>query len=254
MTHARDHPTDGRTHCSTAELMREVFTESACLTGMPRDAAPLARSDWGKTTSFFNFVCVRGRRASWRDAARELEAIKQHRRSLPPEADGCDFTDEVLDDEENEAEAEERENEDEGGARTTVNVKGGARTKKEEEQVKVDEEDDDTLTTFIPREAEWLPDSHIRYAYCPVAYPPPSSSSSSSSLSSPSSLSSSALGDGASATLVSSNTRTYSRYLARFFDRFGQLPDASALCTEDRLLLYEAESNLHDLQSEFSHT
>jgi hypothetical protein len=246
MTRARDPPTDGRTHCSTAELMREVFTEGACLTGLPRDAAPLARSHWGKTTSFFNFVCVRGRRASWRDAARELEAIKQHRRSLPPEADGCDFSDEVFDeeneDEENENENED-ENEDEGDARTTpttVNV-NGAQMKKEEERVEVDEEDDDddTRTTFIPRETEWLPDSHVRYAYCPVAYAPPSSM---------------ALGDGASATLVSANTRTFSRYLARFFDRFGQLPDASALCTEDRLLLHEAQSNLFDLQSEFRHT
>ncbi len=237
MTRARDSPTDGRTHCSTAELMREVFTEGACLTGLPRDAAPLARSHWhwGKTTSFFNFVCVRGRRASWRDATRELEAIKQHRRSLPPEAD------EVFDEE------NENEDEDEGDATTTpttVNV-NGAQMKTEEERVEVDEEDEDTLTTFISRETEWLPDSHVRYAYCPVAYAPPSSSLSSLP---------SALGDGASATLVSANTRTFSRYLARFFDRFGQLPDASALCTEDRLLLHEAQSNLSDLQSEFRHT
>lgn len=63
---------------------------------------------------------------------------------------------------------------------------------------------------FIPA-LEWLPDCHIRYACCPIAYPLPRSTKSPSD---------SAYVETSTATLVSSNTKTYCNYLERLLQRY----------------------------------
>jgi hypothetical protein len=233
---------DGPTHYSAAELVKQVFAESACLTGLSAHdpTNPHSSHDYDNTVplSFFNFVCVRGRRVSWPDAARELEAIKQYRRSLPPQGNAWEFCDD-----EEVVEAEEDQEEPTTLARRECIDNEDAVT------INIDSKSRENETVFIPQDTRWLPDCHIRYAYCPIAYhpSPPSQASSQGGQGASSST------DVASATLVSSNTRTYSRYLRRVLRQFVQLPeDVHDLYTEDTLLLHEAESNLCDLLSEYS--
>lgn len=77
------------------------------------------------------------------------------------------------------------------------------------------------IDDFIPTD-QWLPDAHVRYGLCPVPYPHARHQHypSTMSLSKPRHV-------GSSATLVSSNTRTYSVYLNRLRQRHIDLFDSA---------------------------
>jgi len=155
---------DGPTHRTAANLVQEVLTESACLAGLPDDPIEDSRV----AISFFNFACVRGRQILWNDMARALEAIKEQRTLMHVRRGAWEYDDDQQSDGE--------------GLPVDASLESGKKD-------------------FIPCD-KWLPDAHLRYAYCPVPFPLPQAR------------------PGPSTTLVSSNTRTYSSYLMRLLLRF----------------------------------
>jgi hypothetical protein len=188
---------DGPTHRTAANLVQEVLTESACLAGLPDDPIEDSRV----AISFFNFACVRGRQILWNDMARALEAIKEQRTLMHVRRGAWEYDDDQQSDGE--------------GLPVDASLESGKKD-------------------FIPCD-KWLPDAHLRYAYCPVPFPLPQAR------------------PGPSTTLVSSNTRTYSSYLMRLLLRFEMTKQhCEELYSKDPLLLWEARSNLEDLILEFS--